>query len=135
MTTTYKDLLQEVVPRPITSDRAYKQALSQIERMMRTPKKTRAEDDMIALLAMLIEQYEVRLGYTGPVLSPRERLAGLIEARQVTQTELSRQSGVPRPTINEILAGKRSISKANAARLAKFFGVRIEEFIDPGMGR
>jgi len=47
----------------------------------------------------------------------------------LTQTQLSRQSGVPRTTINEILAGKRGISKVNAARLAKFFGLRIEEFI------
>jgi transcriptional regulator with XRE-family HTH domain len=83
----------------------------------------------------MIEQYEMRLGYTAPVLSSRDRLAGLIEARQMTQTELAQRSGVPRPTINEILAGKRSISKANAARLARFFGVPIEEFIDPDAGR
>jgi HTH-type transcriptional regulator / antitoxin HigA len=134
LTTTYKNLLQEVVPRPITSVSAYKRALSKIEHLMRRAKKSRAEDDMIALLAMLIEQYEIRLGYTNPVLSPHERLAGLIEARRLTQTELSRQSGVPRPTINEILAGKRSISKANAARLAEFFGVPIDEFIQRRSG-
>ena len=50
----------------------------------------------------------------------------------MTQTELSALSDVPRTTINEILHGKRGISKANAARLAKFFGVRIEEFIVEG---
>ncbi len=130
MTTMYQELLQEVIPRPITSQSAYKRALAKIEQLMRRAKKSRAEDDMIALLAMLIEQYEIRQGYTDPALSPRERLAGLIDARGLSQTELSRQSGVPRPTVNEILAGKRSISKANAARLAKFFGVAIEEFID-----
>ena len=130
MTITYKNLLQDVVPRPIASESAYKRALRKVEHLMRKAKKTRAEDDMIALLAMLIEQYEIRLGYTNPVLSPCDRLAGLIEARRLTQTELSRLSGVPRPTINEILAGKRSISKANATRLAEFFGMSIEEFID-----
>jgi len=56
-------------------------------------------------------------------------LAGLIEARQLTQAELSRASQVPRTTINEILSGRRGISKANAVRLAKFFRVPIEEFI------
>ena len=129
MSTTYKELLQEFVPRPIVSDRAYKRAMSQIESLMRKPKKSRADDDMIALLATLIEQYEIRHGYNDPVLSPRDRLAGLIEAHDMTQTELAQESGVPRTTINEVLAGKRSISKANAARLAKFFGVRIDDFL------
>ena len=129
MSNAYKELLQEVVPRPIASDRAYRRALNQIEYLMRSAKKTRAQGDMIELLATLIEQYEIRQGHTAPVLSPRDRLAGLIEARRLTQTELSKQSRVPRTTINEILHGKRSISKANAARLAKFFGVGIGEFI------
>ena len=134
MSVTYRDLLQEVVPRPLTSNRAYRRALHQIEQLMRKPKKTCAEDDMIALLATLIEQYEIRLGYADPVLSPRDRLAGLMEARQITQTDLARQSGVPRPTINEILSGKRSISRRNALRLAEFFGVRIDDFLaDEGL--
>jgi hypothetical protein len=82
MLVTYKQLLQEVVSRAICSDREYKRPLKQIERLMHAAHKTRAEDDMIELLGILIEQYEVRLGYTDPVLSPRDRLAGLMEARR-----------------------------------------------------
>ena len=129
MPTRYKELLQAVVPRPISSDRAYRRAMRQIERLICKPKKTRAEDDMIELLATLVEQYEIRQGHTAPVLSPRDRLAGLLEAREMTQTELSRASQVPRTTINEILRGKRDISKGNAVRLANFFRVSLDEFI------
>lgn len=129
MPVSYKELLQTVVPRPISSDRAYKRAMRQIEQLMRQPKTTRAEGDMIELLATLIEQYEIRQGYTDPVLSPRDRLAGLMEAHEMTQTELSRRSRVPRTTINEILCGRRSISKTNAVRLAKLFQVSVDEFI------
>ena len=129
MSTTYKGLLQEIVPRPIASERSYKRTLGQIEHLMRKPKKTRAEDDMIELLATLVEQYEIRRGYADPMLSPRDRLAGLMEARRMTQTELALAAGVPRTAINEVLAGKRAISKTNAVRLAKFFGVPIEELI------
>ena len=121
MPDAYQELLQEVVPRPIASDRAYRRALSHIEYLMRSA--------MIELLATLIEQYEIRQGHTAPVLSPRDRLAGLIEEGGLTQTELSKQSQVPRTTLNEILHRKRSISKTNAARLAKFFGVGIGEFV------
>ncbi|MCB9873075.1 MAG: helix-turn-helix domain-containing protein [Planctomycetaceae bacterium] len=129
MSTTYETLLQEFVPRPISSQRAYRRTLKQIDGLIRKAKRSRAEDDLLELLSTLVEQYEIRQGHTTPELSPRDRLAGLIEARGLTQTELSRASQVPRTTINEILAGRRSISKANALRLANYFGVRTEEFI------
>lgn len=129
MSTAYETLLQEFVPRPISSQRGYQRTLKQIDGLIRKAKRSRAEDDLLELLATLVEQYEIRQGHTTPELSPRDRLAGLIEARQLTQTELSRASQVPRTTINEILAGRRSISKANALRLANYFGMRAEEFI------
>ena len=129
MSTAYQTLLQQFVPRPITSASAYRRTLKQIDGLIRRAKRSRAEDDLLELLATLVEQYEIRQGHTTPELSPRDRLAGLIEARQLTQTELSRVSQVPRTTINEILAGRRSISKANALRLANYFGVPTEEFI------
>ena len=107
----------------------YQRTLKQIDGLIRKAKRNRAEDDLLELLATLVEQYEIRQGHSVPQLSPQYRLAGLIEARQLTQTDVSRGSAVPRTTINEILAGRRGISKANALRFAKFFGVPVEEFI------
>ena len=129
MPATYQELLRTVMPRPISSDRAYKRTLRQVEQLMRKQKRNRAEDDMLELLATLVEQYEISQGHANPVLSPPERLAGLMEARELTQTELSHRSQVPRTTINEILHGKRSVSKTNAKRLASFFHVTMDEFI------
>lgn len=127
MLVTYKKLLQEVVPRPISSQREYKRALKQIGRLMRQPQKSRAEDEMIELLGTLIEQFEIRQGYITPALSPRDRLAGLMQAREVSLRELSELANVPRIAINEILSGRREISKTLAVRLATFFGVTREE--------
>lgn len=129
MLATYKELLQEVVPRPISSDREYKRALKQIGRLMRKARKTRAENDMIELLATLIEQFEIRQGYTDPVLSPKDRLAGLMQAREVSPSELSELANVPRTAINAFLGGRREISKTMAVRLAAFFGVTVDELI------
>jgi antitoxin component HigA of HigAB toxin-antitoxin module len=129
MSTAYQMLLQEFVPRPIASASAYRRTLKQVDGLIRKTRRTRAEDDLLELLATLVEHYEIRQGYTVPNLSPRDRLAGLMEARQLTQAELSRGSQVPRTTINEILSDRRGISKANAVRLAKYFGVPTEEFI------
>jgi antitoxin component HigA of HigAB toxin-antitoxin module len=129
MSTTYQTLLQQFVPRLISSEPAYQRTLMQIDGLIRKAKRSRADDDLLELLATLVEQYQIRQGYTAAELSPRDRLAGLIKARQLTQTELSRASQVPRTTINEILASRRGISKANALRLANYFGVPAEEFI------
>ncbi len=103
--------------------------MKQIDGLIRKAKRSRAEDDLLELLATLVEQYEIRQGHAVPELSPRDRLAGLIEARQITQTELSRRSQVLRTTINEILASRRGIGKANAVRLANFFNVPADEFL------
>jgi len=129
MSTAYQALLQEFVPRPISSRRAYQRRLKQIDELIRKARRSRSEDDLLELLATLVEQYEIRQGHTVPELSPRDRLAGLLDARQLTQAELSRASQVPRTTINEILAGRRGISKANAVRLANYFGVPADEFM------
>lgn len=129
MIATYRELLQKFTPRPIGSPRDYQRTLKQIDGLIRKASRSRAEDDLLELLSTLAEQYETRKGYAVPVLSPRDRLAGLMEARQITQAELSRSSEVPRTTINEILAGRRGISKANALRLAGFFGVPTDEFL------
>ena len=69
MAKNYRQLLQDVVPRPISSDLGYRKALGQIDGLMRQPNKSRATDDMIELLATLIEQYEVRQGYSDPDIS------------------------------------------------------------------
>jgi HTH-type transcriptional regulator / antitoxin HigA len=129
MSTSYRELLDQVVPRPIKSNAGYQRALRQVERLMRKMRRTLAEDDMIALLAMLIERYEISLGYDTPRLSPRDRLMGLLESQGWSQTELARQSGVPRPTINEIISGKREISKRAAMQLARCFRVPAEDFL------
>lgn len=47
-------LLQEFVPRPIASQRAYRRTLTQIDGIIRKAKRSRAEDDLLELLATLV---------------------------------------------------------------------------------
>ena len=68
MSTTYETLLQEFVPRPISSQRAYRRTLKQIDGLIRKAKRSRAEDDLLELLSTLVEQYEIRQGHTTPEL-------------------------------------------------------------------
>jgi len=44
-----------------------------------------------------------------------------LDAYQLSQTELSKRTGIPRSTINEIIKGKRPIHAATAFALGLFF--------------
>lgn len=54
---------------------------------------------------------------------PAAALAGILRRRRVTRAELSRQAGVSRPTISELLSG-RSHPGATIALLAQGLGLQ-----------
>ena len=57
-----------------------------------------------------------------------EMLAHLIEAKGVSQANVSRATGIAPQTVSEILAGKRQLPKARIKILAEFFGLRPSVF-------
>lgn len=135
MTTTaqYKSLLLDYVPHPIRNDRDLARVHRQIERLMCKPSLAQAESQMLEMLSTLAEQYE-SAAHPTPSLPPREMLAHLLEARNVTAADVSRQTGIPRSTISNVLAGRRALSMANVAKVAAFFNVSPALFIPPRAG-
>jgi len=126
--TAYQSLLLDYVPRPIRNDAAYRKALRQIEGLMR-PNLPRAESELVEVLSTLVEQYESRDQPT-PKGTQRAMLAHLLEARQSTQADVSRATGLPRSTLSAVLAGRRKLSTAGIAKLARFFRVSPAVFVD-----
>lgn len=53
-----------------------------------------------------------------------------LDAHQLSQSELSRRTGVPRSSINEIIKGKRPISAEIAFTLGTFFGMDPQFWIN-----
>jgi antitoxin component HigA of HigAB toxin-antitoxin module len=125
--TAYESLLLEYKPRPIRTAAEHARALKHIERLMR-PNLGRAESELVELLSTLIEQYETTR-FPTPHLSPPVRLAELLAARGISQARLSQLTGIGTATISSILAGRRGISKTNAVKLARLFGVSAADFI------
>ena len=125
--TAYQSLLVDYTPRPIRSDRAYKRALRQMEKLMKS-RLSRAERELSQVLGTLIMQYESE-HYPTPDVSPAEMLAFLIDARGVIKADVAHETGIPRSTITHILAGRRNISTANIAKLADYFNVSPSVFI------
>jgi HTH-type transcriptional regulator/antitoxin HigA len=57
--------------------------------------------------------------------SDAEMLKHLLKAKDVTQTELHRATGIPKSTISEALAGKKPFSRQMIRKLAAYFRVDV----------
>lgn len=127
-TGSYSELLRQAQPQIIDDDRSHQRALRTVEKLMKKRRLTAAERKLLELLAKLIDDYEEKLDPT-PEVSPADMLAHFMEAKDVSQAELARQTGISRSTISEGLNGKRSISVENAFRLAEYFHVEPSLFL------
>jgi HTH-type transcriptional regulator/antitoxin HigA len=78
-------------------------------------------------LTVLIDEYEERR-YPIKKATPQNVLQHLMESRNLTQKDLWKVFGSKGIT-SEVFHGKRSISKAQARKLAEFFSVGVELFI------
>jgi HTH-type transcriptional regulator/antitoxin HigA len=126
--TDYQSLLLDYEPRPIRSEAAYRKALRRLEGLIR-PNLSRAESELVEVLATLIEQYESR-EYPTPKAPPREMLAHLIDARGSTQATVANATRIPRSTLSAVLAGQRKLSTANIAALSAYFHVSPSAFME-----
>jgi HTH-type transcriptional regulator / antitoxin HigA len=127
--TEYQSLLLDFTPRPIRTEAEYRRTMRQIDRFMKAERLSRAEGQLLELLATLAEQYE-SIGYPTPRVSQADLLSHLIDARGVSQAGVARETGVPRSVVTNVLKGRRGISQANIDRLARFFHVSPAAFIE-----
>ena len=128
--TAYRNLLQEYLPRPIRSDCAYQRMLHTVDNLMMRPRLSRAENDLLEILIVLVEQYE-SIRYPTPSNPPDKMLAHLIKSKGVSRADVAAATGVSRSTIGAILAGRRGIGQEDVLRFAKFFGVAPSVFMPP----
>ena len=85
------------------------------------------EDKLLDLLSDLIENYEDKV-YPIEDAPPNEMLKFLMRENDLKQGDLLHIFGSSGIT-SEVVNGKRSISKAQAKKLAEFFKVSVELFI------
>ncbi len=57
--------------------------------------------------------------------SDADMLRHMLEARGMTQAQLSRDASIPRSTISEVLAGKKPFSRQMIRKLADYFQVDV----------
>lgn len=125
----YADLVVKVLPTAIQSEDEYEIMLANIDELMNKgeDKLLPEEERLLETLAILVESYEDE-HYPMPEVSPNEVLKFLIDENNLKQSDLLHifgSSGIA----SEVVNGKRSISKAQAKKLAEYFKVSVELFI------
>jgi HTH-type transcriptional regulator/antitoxin HigA len=123
----YFDLVLKFPLRPIRSDKELDAAVKMVDSLLDRKKLKQAEEDYLEVLGNLIEQYESEAHPIAPV-SDVEMLRHLIEAKGVSQTEVSKATKIADSTISEVLKGKRSLNRSHIGKLARYFGVSPDVF-------
>jgi HTH-type transcriptional regulator / antitoxin HigA len=114
--------------RPIHSDKELDAAIEMVDSLLDRNDLAPEEEDYLEVLGNLIEQYESDAHPIAPV-SDKDMLRHLIEAKNVTQTEVSKATGIAVSTISEVLKGKRTLNRSHIGALAKYFSVSPEIFV------
>lgn len=125
----YAQLLSEKHPHIIRTEAENERALREVEALMARGKNlSPPEAELLALLALLIEKFEEE-HYRLELASAQDVLRELMAARKMSQADVSTlfpSKGIA----SEVLAGKRSISKAQARKLGAHFHVPPSIFLD-----
>lgn len=123
----YGKLLSRVLPAVIETEKENERMLAEVHKLMAKPKLSPAESKLFDLMVRLIEDFEEQ-HYELNASTPNGVLRELMEAREVKQRDLWELFG-SKGTASEVINGKRSISKAQAKALGKYFRVSPELFL------
>src|SRR5487761_2165711 len=119
----YAKLLAKSLPRPIRSEAEHARMTQVLFKLDERDDLSPEEEALAEVLTLLIEDYEEK-HHPLPQVSPTESLRALMEDRGLKHMDIWPVLG-NKGAATEILSGRRSISKAQAKRLAEFFRVPV----------
>lgn len=122
----YRELVDSFPPRPIRDDEDRDRTWAQIESLLTKSKRSRAEDDYLALLSDLVERWEEN-NVDVPRLDGVELVRELLDDNQLPQRALIHIFGTD-SVVSEVLSGKRELQRKHIEGLAEFFNVSPAAF-------
>ncbi len=137
LTKEYQRLIERFALRPIKNAEQKTKAVQVMRELAMKGSTLRTEDesDYLVVLGRLIADYERTIpavqkfvAETGAI-TPAESLAYLMEANDLTQTQLAEAIEADQGNLSAFLAGKRGLSKNLAIKLASYFQVSVELFL------
>jgi HTH-type transcriptional regulator/antitoxin HigA len=119
---SYLELVMAFPLASIRSDEHLLEAQNVMDRLLAKGKLDDGEEMYLDALSDLVAAYEDK-HYAIEPASDADMLRHLLEAKGVTQAQLSRDTTIPKSTISEILAGKKPFSRQMIRKLADYFNV------------
>ena len=120
----YLELVTEFPLVSIKSKTQFKDAQRVIESLLARGTLDDGEEMYLDALSDLVAAYE-DVHVPIAAASDADMLRHLLDAKGITQSELHRQTGIPKSTISEVLAGRKPFSKTLIRTLAEFFKVDV----------
>lgn len=124
--TSYAELLSETQPEVIHSEEQNQRYIHMLEKLTSRETVTPAEEKLIALLLVLIEEFEDK-NYPVPEAKPVDVVRHLMEANDLRQKDLIDVFGTE-SIVSDVLNGKRDLAKEHIRRLSARFHVSPSVF-------
>jgi len=106
----------------IKSDKHLAEAQRVMDRLLGGGRRNKGEETYLDAWSDLVAAYEDAHHAIEPA-SDADMLRQLMDAKGVSQIQLSRETGLPTSSVSEILAGKKPLSRQMIQTLADYFGV------------
>ena len=117
---SYLELVLEFPLASIQSEQHFARAQRVIDRLLARGKLDEGAETYLDALSDLVGAYEDEHHAIEPA-SDAEMLRHLMNAKGVSQIQLSREAALPKSTISEVLAGKKPFSRQMMRKLADYF--------------
>lgn len=118
---SYGELLSEVQPEVVQSEEQNQLYIKKLEELTSRENVTPAEEKLITLLTLLVEEYEDK-HYPVPQPGPLDIIRHLMEVHSLRQKDLVDVFGTE-SIVSDVLNGKRDLAKEHIRRLSARFHV------------
>src|SRR5438309_1893674 len=119
---SYLELILAFPLASIKSEGHFRKAQGVMDSLLSQGKRDRGAEMYLDALSDLVAAYEDD-NYPIEPASDADMLCHLMEAKGVTQAQLSRATLIPKSTISEVLAAKKPFSRQMIRKLADYFGL------------
>ena len=124
----YAELLAEVLPHVIHTEKENDRCTVALQNLLDKSKRTPEEHRLVELLTLLIEDFEEK-HYSLQPATPLDILRHLMDSNGLRQVDLRDAFGTA-SIASEVLNGKRALAKSHIERLSKRFNVSPELFFE-----
>ena len=121
---SYLELVSAFPLASIKSEKHLEVAQQVMDRLLAKGQLDHGKEIYLEALSDLVASYEDEHHAIEPA-SDADMLRHLMEAKGVTQSQLSRHTNLPKSSISEVLAGRKPFSRQMIRKLADYFKIEV----------